>query len=275
MFREERIQKILKEILDKKSVVSNELADEFQISLSTLYKDLNILEKRGYIRRAYGGAYLIKDNVFDSTVIEELPPDRRNYKVEKEAIGKATSNLISDGDTIAIDGGTTNLFVFKNSKYKKNLTIITNSSMILSELTSDLDVNIVFSGGILRKESLSFVGETAEYTIGSFRANKAIIGIEGVSLEHGLTSFNFHEATIKKKMIAISKELIVVADSSKIGKFSLIPIAPLEKMSYLVTDENAPNEILREISKRGVEVIVAPLKNQIDSMRAAYIIKSK
>jgi DeoR/GlpR family transcriptional regulator of sugar metabolism len=266
MFKEERIQKILLELLDKKSINCKYLASKYSVSIATIYNDLNSLCKRGYIKRTHGGAIADNQYIYHGSIIEELPLHMRKNEKEKAAIGKAAASLIEDDDTIVIDGGITNLYVFRNLKNKKNLTIITNSSIILSEISSNYGANIISTGGLLRKESLAFVGEITESTLSKIRPNKAILGIEGISIEQGLTTINFMESSVKKKIISISKNLILVADSSKLNKTSLIPIAPIEKINYLVTDEKAPEDFINKLREYGITVITAYLGNsEIDN----------
>lgn len=119
------------------------------------------------------------------------------------------------------------------------------------------NLQIFLTGGYLRAESLSLVGEVAENMLRGFRASKAILGIDGISLEHGLTTVNFLEAGVKKRMIEASQELIIVADHTKFDRVGLIPVAPVERASKIITDSGASPEVIASLRDRGVEVIVA------------------
>lgn len=156
-----------------------------------------------------------------------------------------------------IDGGTTTPYVHRNLTQIKNLTIVSNSAALAAELSLFQYANIYLTGGFLRRTSLSLVGEVAENTVERFRANKAILGIDGISVARGLTTINFLEAGVKKKMLSSCEQLIIVADYSKIEKVCLVPVTNLEEVSILVTDSKAPKELIDRFIDVGIEVIVA------------------
>jgi DeoR/GlpR family transcriptional regulator of sugar metabolism len=259
MFKEERLQRIVEELVNKNSVSCTDLAERYGVSVSTIRTDLADLESKGLITRTHGGAMITNRSLlFTPQLIEPPLGERLTINIEeKSAIGRAAAALVEEGDTIMIDGGTTTPFVYRNLANISDLTIVSSSAIFAAEMHIFKTANIYLSGGYVRKESFSLVGEVAESTVSRFRANKAILGIDGISIEQGLTTFNFLEAGVKKQMIAANQKLIIVADHSKIGKVCLVPVAPIEKVSYLVTDSNAPKHIIKAIEEKGIKVIVA------------------
>lgn len=261
MLKDERLWRISQILMQEQRVLSSQLAEQFSLNIATIRMDLEELEQRGVARRVYGGAVLASPSQAPVDVaIDESPFIERVNKhlAEKVAIGKAAAALINDRETIMIDGGSTTYQVIRNLADKHSLTIISCMAHSLwQELIAKSNLQIFLTGGYLRPESLSLVGDFSENMIRNFRASKAILGIDAVSLENGFTALNFLEANIKKRMIEGSQELIFVADHTKFGKVSPIPIAPIERASKVVTDCHASPQFIEALREKGVEVIVA------------------
>jgi DeoR/GlpR family transcriptional regulator of sugar metabolism len=261
MLREERLWRISQKLMQERVVVTSQLAEEFGLTPATMRTDLAELERRGLARRTHGGAVLTQS--VPSPKIPALEEAKLTNRfavqhLEKAAIGRAAAGLIKDGETIMIDGGTTTYEVVRNLGDKRNLTVITSVlNDLWSELVSKGDMQIFLTGGFLRPESLSLVGEAAETMLHGFRASKAILGIDGISVEHGFTALNFMEASVKKRMIEASQELIIVADSTKLGKVCLVPVAQVSSDCTLVTDWHAPSSYVNALRGHGLRVIQA------------------
>jgi len=256
MLREERLLRISERLVREGRVLCNELANEFCLTPASIRLDLRELERRGLATRVYGGAVLAtaSQNLQEQRIAERVDLQR----AAKEAIGKAAAALVADNETIMIDGGTTTLQVCRHLADKRNLTVISCALHSLwQDLVSKPGLQIFITGGYLRPESLSLVGEAAETMLGSFRANKAILGIDGISLESGLTTFNFLEAGVKKRMIENSRELVIVADHTKFGRVCPLPVAPVERASVIVTDAGVPQDWVKALEQRGVTIVVA------------------
>jgi DeoR/GlpR family transcriptional regulator of sugar metabolism len=267
MLREERLWHITQKLLQNRVVRVGELADEFGLTAATVRTDLTELENRGLARRTHGGAILVETlaaretHTAEAISIEETRLAERFdvQRAEKKAIGRAAAALIEDEETIAIDGGTTTYQVARNLAEKRHLTIITCVlNDVWQELVTRADLQIFFTGGFLRAESLSMVGEVAEAALRSFWASKAILGIDGISCERGFTVLNFLEASVKKRMIEASQELIFVADHTKFGKVAPIPVAHVDRKCTVITDWRAPEQYVTRLRECGVNVIVAP-----------------
>jgi DeoR/GlpR family transcriptional regulator of sugar metabolism len=266
MLREERLWRITQQVMKERKVYCDQLANEFGLTLASIRLDLAELEKRGVAKRVYGGAVLTevetpptKESRTPLYLIESGFAERFEVqRAEKEAIGYAAAGLINDGETIMIDGGTTTYHVCRNLVEKHNVSVISNSFYnVLQDLVSrNTSLQVFVTGGFLRAESLSLVGDVAENMLHSFRAVKTILGIDGISLENGFTTLNFLEAGVKKRMVDASQELIFVADHTKFGKICPIPVAPITRASKLVTDPGTSPEMIARLEALGVTVIV-------------------
>lgn len=265
LFPEERLELIYNSIKEKEKVHVNELASELSISKSTVRTDLAELESRGLITRTHGGAILqgallVDDDVEMVKNTMEIDLRMQKNQAEKEAIGQLAASMINDGDTIMIDGGSTTQFVAKNLCDKNELTIITNSFYMLPELLKAKDSAIYLAGGLVYKKNSVLVGDTTNEFINHFNPQKLILGIDGVSIEQGLTvadSMVPAVASIKRKMIDSCSQLIIVCDHTKLGRVCLMPIASLKKVNYLITDDNASPEIIEAIRAVGPTVMLA------------------
>ena len=167
-----RRDEIVSIITKSRKVRVDELSERFKVSEVTIRNDLSYLEKKGILHRSYGGA-LIKDNVaLDESIVEKV----KMHAEEKDKIGKAAAELIFDGDSIILDSGTTTSAIVQYIKNRKNLTVLTNAVNIASELAGLSEIEVLLTGGILRKKSFSLVGPQAEEILRSYYFDKSIFG---------------------------------------------------------------------------------------------------
>lgn len=260
-FREQRLDLIYQMIQNKASVTVSDIAKEFNISESTARLDLKDLEEKGVIIRTHGGAIIDDDVSVNSLLTSESIKKRINCMTEeKKAIGQKTTSLIVDGDTLMIDGGSTTSFVIKSLKNKRNLTVITNSLLIIEDLINKPDVNLFILGGLtLRKHGVT-VGALTNNDLTSFFPNKTILGIDGLSVDRGLMSEDPAVpavAAVKSEMVRISEQLIIVCDHTKINKSCPMFVAPIDEVDYLVTDKGISKKDYKAIMQKGVEILVA------------------
>ena len=268
MLPEERLDYIYQMIKQEKTVYVNDLASSLGISKSTARTDLAELEKRGLVLRTHGGA-VFKAEAAGRTApemeLDNLPLHTRMQQnmAEKQAIGKYAASLIAPGDTLMIDGGSTTQYVAPQLAEKQGLTIITNSFYMMQTLCKIPDAVIYLAGGMVYRDSASVVGEYANEFLSQFKVKKTILGIDGLSVEYGLTDADSREPqslSIKKKMIQACDELIIVCDHSKIGRACLAPVEQLSRVSYLVTGEGVDPAYIKKIEEAGVRVLVAPFE---------------
>jgi len=229
------------------------LSRELKVSEVTIRNDLSRLEQKNMLIRARGGAIKVDHVGIDFSLSDK---NRHRYE-EKKRIGKAAAALIEDGDTIILDSGTTTMEITKNIGHLKDLTVITNALNIASHLAEHQNTNVIIPGGFLRKNSLSLVGATAEKSLKNFFCDKLFLAVDGLNTTHGLSTPNVEEAHLNRIMMTISKQVIVVADSSKFLKRSFAFIAPISDIDILITDAGIPAEDQKKLETDGVKIIIA------------------
>ena len=252
MLANDRQNKILEIITRDGSVKTSQLVDVFEVSLETIRRDFDALEKQGYLEKVYGGAILKEDKNRNITY-----SFRKNKNVpEKQELAKHAINTISDGDTIALNAGTTNLEIAKLMKDRfTRLTVITNSLMIANELAEIKGINLILAGGIYNKNEYAFLGEVTARFFQNFSVDKAFICVGGISLKIGITDYLIDEVLVEKKIIEIAEQVYILADSSKIDSNTLIKVADLKKDMVIITDSKLGEDVKDKYDKKGIEII--------------------
>jgi len=231
MDSETRKKFILQQLDAHEKVSLATLAQKFNVSEMTIRRDFNELESRGLLVRKYGGAV-------KTEAIENLFSFNRRMEtngVQKKAICEAAEQFIEDGDIIFIDCGTT-LFRLASLVKNKRIRVITNSLPVISELMYSPTVKLTIIGGDIDADRQASYGEVTERVIREFSADKAFVGADGISIGHGLSSYDEKEAMVTKTMIEQSKQIFLLCDSSKIEKDSYFRFAPVSAVNYLITD---------------------------------------
>lgn len=250
MFAEERQENIAEILKNKSSIKVNELASIFNVSESTIRRDLQEMEERGLLTRTHGGAVGVKKTNFEPSFKEKEVKELN----QKSMIGKTAAAMIEDGDTIILDSGTTTLEIAKNIK-AKNLTVITNSIDIAAVLSKEENIEIIVTGGTLRLTTRAMVGHIAENVLKNFRVDKAFIGANGISIEEGITTPNYTEAQVKKSMLNVANKVIVASDSTKFNQVSFSVICPIRAVTSIVTSNDLEENVIKEYEDVGVEII--------------------
>jgi len=253
MLSEERRRKILDLVQRDGRVVVTDLARRFRTSLITIRKDLENLHQEGRIQRAHGCALPI-----DAAALRDpsLHEKERLHRKEKLRIAAAAARLVQPGHVIILDSGTTTTAVARAAKHKPKLTVITNAVNIAAELAGT-DVEVLLTGGTLRKNSFSLVGPLAEDTLRRITADLLFLAVDGFDVEYGLTTPNLLEAKVNRVMMESAKTTVVVCDSSKFGRRSLSLIAPASAVHHAITDDKITPKHLRGLREAGVKVIIA------------------
>ncbi len=247
----ERWERIIQLVEALGGATIEEIALRIGISPATVRRDLTHIQERGLIERTRGGAAPGRHVRTGPTLAES----RRINPLEKEQIGRAAARLVASSDLVMMDGGFTTYQAARHLR-ATGVTVITNSFDVVQALIPRDEVALVMIGGEVSTVSGTTVGPATEQQLVQLIANKAILGADAVSPEEGLSSPVLATAQTKKAMIAASRELIVVADHSKLGEFSLYKIAPVTAITTLVTDDRADEKILDAFRLAGVEVIV-------------------
>jgi DeoR/GlpR family transcriptional regulator of sugar metabolism len=257
MNSQERKSKIVDLIQETGRVNITDLCSMFDVSEMTVRRDMNELDRQGLVRRVHGGAIASLGRSYEPSF------QTRSVKNQtaKESIGRKAAELIFDGDSIALDVGTTTLEIVPGLVGKRNLTIVTSclqiASKIVDQLSLEIDARLIITGGIVRPRELSMVGHIPEQVYHDLHVDKAFIGIGGVSLADGFTEYNIEDTQIKKMLMNSAREKIVVADGTKFGVTTFASVAQLTDVDTIVTDRMAPADMIEQIREQGVEVILA------------------
>lgn len=243
---------ILEKLEEKGQVDVIELSKALKVSEVTIRNDLKKLEQKNALIRARGGAFKVDRVGIDFALSDK---NKQNYD-QKRRIGKAAAGLIEEGDTIILDSGTTTMEITKNLLDIAELTVITNALNIANQLAEHPRANVIIPGGFLRKNSLSLIGSTAEESFKNYFCDKLFLAVDGFSAAYGLSTPNVEEAHLNRVMMSISKQTIVVADSSKFHKRSFAFIAPMEEIDILITDSGIPAEDQKKLESAGIKVII-------------------
>jgi len=251
MLSVERKQRILDYLASQKSVQVNELSGYLDVSLATVRRDLQELEDQGSLRRVHGGAVIVNRQ-------SEPPILLRKYQQAevKQRIGAAAAALVGDNETIFLASGTTTEAAIPFLADKLNITIITNAINIAQQLIHYPQISTIVLGGWLRHSELSLLGHLTEQALQDLRADKLFLGAFGIDPDYGLTGSNVQEVQTDHQIISIARELIVLADHTKFGKVGNIRLAPMEAVSTVVTDHEAPATQVEALRNLGVRVIL-------------------
>lgn len=250
MFSEERLAKIVEILKDKSSIKVNELAEFFEVSESTIRRDLRLMEENGLLSRTHGGAVSISNKGFEPTYFQK----RDEKQDEKSRIGKLAASIIKNGDTIVLDSGTTTMKIAENIT-ARDITVVTNSIDIASLLSEKESVELIVTGGKVRPITRAMVGHVTEQMLRNFRVDKAFIGTNGISITEGITTPNYIEAQTKKAMADIAAEVYVVADSSKFENVCFSVVCPVNKITAIITSDETDSDIINDYEKSGIEMI--------------------
>ncbi len=253
MLREERKRKISQFIKQNKKGTVAELSKLFEVSESTIRRDLEQLDEQGVIQRAHGGAVIAEPAAPEPPIIQRMAENEE----EKRRIGRAAAELIRDAETVFLGSGTTTLEVARNLVEKDNLTVITNTLNIANLFAGKPNITVIVVGGLLRPSELSMIGHITEQVLKELHADKVIMGIRAIDVQAGLTNDYLPETMTDRAIINFSSEVILVADHTKFGKISTAYVAPVERITVLVTDSDTDPETLACLEEMGIRVIVA------------------
>jgi len=254
-----RIHEEKKLFLSKKQITNIELCEHFGVSIETIRRDLNQLEKEGFIRKIYGGACIVEDSQVPIP-IDEWSVRMDKHTASKISMAKEVSHLIPDGCTVFLDSGTTIYHVAKYLAGKKNVTILTNSIRIVGHLGMNKDFQVYVIGGIIKTDILASSGVFAtEFLENFYRIDYAIISCDGLIPDKGTTEYSLELSALKKNILAKTEKIIVVADHSKIGIAGSSLCCPVEKINTVVVDSKTPDIDIDTMRMKGPEVIIAPL----------------
>jgi len=230
-----------------------EIVEQFSISEATARRDLETLASQGKVQRVHGGVMAVEKAPPELPILER----KTEQADEKEGIGRAAAGLVRDGEAIFLGSGTTVLEVARNLRERKQLTVVTNSLPVLNVLAGQKGITVISLGGMLRESELSFIGHITEQALAELRVDRVFMGTRGLSLEHGLTNDYLPETLTDRAILKVGREVIIVADYSKINRVSTAMLAPLDVMKTLVTDANADKKFLLSLRKKRIQIVIA------------------
>lgn len=258
-----RRQAILDRLNSSGGTAIADLAKEFSLSEMTIRRDLEILEFEGFIRRVKGGAIPSQSRSYE-------PPISTRTGFEHEAktrIGRAAAELLNDNETAIIDIGSTTLEMVRAIDAKLQLTLITSSILIATELSAKPNIRTIVTGGILRKGELSLIGARAESSFSDLNCDSVFLGLAGITASKGLTEYNLDDTRVKQEAIRAASRVVVLADATKIGKVAFANVAAIDVVDILITNASPNNKIISQIKDAGIEIIhVEPFQNGQNSL---------
>jgi len=247
---EERRRAILDLIGRDGRALVKSLASKFGTSEVTIRQDLEVLHSHGLVHRTHGGALPVRTAaLLDPTLQEKFKLHRK----EKQRIALAAARLVKEGQSVVLDSGSTTTAVARALRHFRQLSVITNAVNIAAELAGT-SVEVILTGGTLRENSFSLVGPLTEETLRRVSADILFLGVDGFDVHLGLTTPNLLEAKVNCVMMEISRRIVVVCDSSKLGRRSLSLISPPSAVHQVITDRQIAKSDLRALREAGIEV---------------------
>jgi DeoR/GlpR family transcriptional regulator of sugar metabolism len=253
LLAEPRRRKILEWLQEEGSARVRDLSAAFRVSEATIRQDLERLDADGHITREHGGAYL-----------RSMPQQVQSMSLQhlanmdkKRRIGRAAASLVSDGETIIVDSGSTTTEVANNLTSRQNLNVITNAINIALLLGALPSMTVHMPGGQFKAPTLSLSGEKSGEFFTDIFAEKLFLATAAVSFEAGLTYPSMADLYVKRAMIKAASQVYLVADSTKIGRTSFSSLGPIDLIHGFITDEGIGDADRAAFEKRGIKVIVA------------------
>ena len=242
----EREKIILDRLSADGSVSVGGLAKDLGLSEVTIRGDFKVLEEKGWINRKRGGAA--------PALHRDILERQRVYPEQKNAIARAAADLVRDGDVVMIEAGTTTALIARYLAGKRDIHVVTNSTLVFSYARMNPSLQITMTGGEFRRATESMVGPIALETIARLNVRLAFVGTDGFTLERGMTTHLMEGAEIVKAMKAHAETTVLTADSSKYGKIGFSHVLPLSAMNLILTDENLTDRAEADLREAGINV---------------------
>lgn len=246
----ERRQQIVEAVGKYGQLSVTELSRKLDISEVTIRHDLQALSDQGFLLRTRGGAVSTNKLPEFSFHVRQ-----QQYAAQKRRIGKAAAALVHHGDTIFLDASTTAHAVIPYLKRYPELTVITNSLKAAMAFLDSPQIQVILTGGYLRRESISLVGMKFEKMLSDINIQTGFFGARGLTIDNGLTDVNINEVETKRKIVDSCHQVVCVVDSRKCGKVAAYTFAGLDQVNTIITDRDAPKNLIRQIRERRIKVV--------------------
>jgi len=248
----DRLSAILEQLSGNGSVTVTHLSKQFDVSLATVRRDLELLEEQRLISRVHGGAVA-------RGVMYELP---LRYKAarqqeEKRRIAQVAAEGVPENAIVGLTGGTTTTEVARALADRAGLTVVTNALNVASELAIRANLKLVVPGGVARPESYELVGPIAESGLEGLNLDVAFLGVDGISVESGCTTHQEIEAHTNGALITRAQRVVVVADGSKLGRVAFARICTTTEVDEIITDSGADPEEVGRLEDAGLRVTLS------------------
>lgn len=228
-----------------------QICEQFKISEATARRDLETLSEQGRVQRVHGGVIPVRQATPEMPILQRS----RESEKEKKRIGRTAAGLVQEGETVFLGSGTTVLQVAQNL-IDRSITVITNSLPVINLMSEKENITLISLGGILRDSELSFIGHITEQALAEVRTDKVFIGIRAISLKQGLTNDYLTETLTDRAILDAGREIIVVADHTKVNTVSAAFLAPITAIHTFVTDSETPVDFIASLQERGITVHV-------------------
>jgi DeoR/GlpR family transcriptional regulator of sugar metabolism len=257
--RRSRQQLIIERLEKKGQIRISELTDQIGVSEMTIRRDLESLERDGLLKRVHGGATRAISRSY-----EPMYSVRARLELEaKEALGRTAAEIVRDGDTCVVDGGTTGLAIARALHGRQNLTVCTTSLRVAQELADEPGIRLMIIGGIVRQGEHSIVGDLADCAFENLRFDVLFLTASGVHLEEGITEWNLDDARVKRSAIRSARRCVLTADATKIGKVAFSRVCGFDAIHAFVTDRRMPAEVGQKLAQWDIDVSIASAPREI------------
>jgi DeoR family transcriptional regulator of aga operon len=254
--QQSRLTTILGMLQQSGTVTVESLSIEFGVSVVTIRRDLDQLERDGLLQRTHGGAISIEPLFYEPFKNDRsFQAQLEKLADEKRRIGRAAAELVKQGETIALTPGTTTTEVTRGLPLNRNITVVTNTVNIAMELSKRKDVNVFVTGGHLHGDWFSLVGPTAIQSLQQIIIHTLFIGADGIDGAWGASCFGADESNLNSAMVKLSRRRIAVVDHSKFGVVAGWRICQTSDLHMLITDKGATDEMIEPFQQAGIEVI--------------------
>ena len=250
MLIDERRQHVLEVIQRDGRAVVGELSTQLGISRITIRKDLDYLQGKGLIQRTHGGALAVQSGAMLDPTLQEK---EKLHHQEKVRIAAAAVKMVSEGQCVILDSGTTTTAIARALREFTRLTVITNAVNIAAELAGT-GIEVILTGGSMRANSFSLVGPLAEDVLREMHADILFLGVDGFDSKIGVTTPNVLESRVNRAMCEAATLVVAVCDSTKFGRRSLALIVPPTEIDVVITDRKLQASDLEALRNADVEV---------------------
>lgn len=254
---DKRAKEILRLLLHHGKTSVDELTVLLKMSPASVRRDLVRLEERGLVHRTHGGAMLADQAVYEPFRFDAAYGVREErFAKEKQRIAQAAAELVQENETVGITAGTTTTQLAQCLRPRSNLHIITNAVNIAMELSSSAGLDTTLTGGRMRWQgAFSLIGPAAIESLNVVVMDRVFVGVTGVDPERGATTIEADEAAVFRAMARQTKQVVVLADSSKVGMISPAIICPVTAIDILITDDGIPDDVVAAFERAGVRVL--------------------